>query len=174
MSLEIKVQNSCKYLSVSAQRQDNAVTTATIQVSNLDSGGIYSTAMNYLGGGAGSSIAAGSIIIPIANLDSSNGVFKVCQIEGGIEVNCKPIIIKCDIDCCLTKLTNELVECDCDCPRCATSLAKAQKVFLLLQSAISTTEIAGEGVGTTGYYVDVLSKYKKAREICDNSCGCDC
>ena len=53
-------------------------------------------------------------------------------------------------------------------------MAKAQKIFLLLQSAQSAVEIAGTDVNNTGYHRDILDKYNKAKEICDNSCGCDC
>ena len=56
----------------------------------------------------------------------------------------------------------------------AKTMAKAQKVFLLLQSAQSAVEIASTDVNNTGYYKDILAKYNKAKEICDNSCGCDC
>ena len=43
----------------------------------------------------------------------------------------------------------------------------------VLQSAMSSIEIAGEEQSHS-YYQEILKKYKKAREICDNSCGCDC
>ena len=64
----------------------------------------------------------------------------------------------------------------CDCPKCATTLAKAQKIFLLLQSAQSAVDLANttEGSVNMGYYKDILKKYEKAVELCDSSCGCDC
>ena len=70
-------------------------------------------------------------------------------------------------------MTNELIDCSCDCARCSKTLAKAQKIYLLLESAASAVEIAAD-TQSDAYYQDILSKYKKAREICDNNCGCDC
>ena len=51
-----------------------------------------------------------------------------------------------------------------------------QKIFLLLQSALSAVDLANtmEGSVNMGYYIDILKKYKKAVELCDSSCGCDC
>ncbi len=174
MALNIKVLNSCKFLAVTANRYDPTINQADIQVTNIDPnvGGTYTANMAY-----DATTGKGRINIPITNLTASNGVFEVCQVEGGIKKACKPVVIHCDIDCCLTKLTNEIVDCSCDCPRCASALAKAQKVFLLLDSADSSTQIASTTVsenGASGYYLEILSKYNKAKEICDNSCGCDC
>ena len=49
-------------------------------------------------------------------------------------------------------------------------------VFLLLDSALSTVELTNttQGQFNSGYYLDIAEKYKKAKSICDNSCGCDC
>tara|TARA_R100000315_G_C5165842_1_gene95613 strand:- start:54 stop:362 length:309 start_codon:yes stop_codon:yes gene_type:complete len=97
--------------------------------------------------------------------------------ENGIIVSSKALLIHCDIDCCIVKLTNELLACECDCPKCSSALAKAQKVFLLLQSAnAKVDEVNSEPRGSTvtGHYEDISDKYKKAREICDGSCGCEC
>lgn len=167
MALNIKVTNSCKILSINAGRYDTTATQADIVLTDMDGGGSYSVVMSYDAAGKG------RINVPVENLTSPYGVFKVCLSENSIEYSCKPILLHCDIDCCLVKLTNELIDCSCDCPRCATALAKAQKIFLLLKSAESAVEIAGESQGT-GYFEDILAKYKKAKEICDNSCGCEC
>ena len=69
-----------------------------------------------------------------------------------------------------------LIDCACDCPKCASSLAKAQKIMLLLKSAeysLGQSNIVPNTL-QTGYITDAHNKYTKAREICDNSCGCDC
>ena len=167
MSLSIKVLNSCKFLQVRANRYDSSVTTADVVITEVESNASYTAVMTYTNNGKG------KILIPIDNLSASNGAFEICLVEGGIEQVCKPVLIHCNIDCCLTKLTNELLDCACDCPRCATSLAKAQKIYLLLKSAESA-ESLGQSTANTGYLRDILSKYNKAKEICDNSCGCDC
>lgn len=169
MGLNIKVLNSCKFLSVTADQYDKTVNGADIVIENVDPNisGSYTTAISYTNG-------KGQVNIPISNLSAANGVFKVCVVEAGATKACKPVLVKCDIDCCLVKLTDELIDCSCDCPRCASTMAKAQKIFLLLASAQSAVEIAGTDITNTGYNKDILSKYNKTKEICDNSCGCDC
>ena len=167
MSLNIKVVNSCKFLTIKADQYDQTSVQAEIKITEVSSGQSYTAIMNYDAQGKG------NINVPTGLLPSANGVFRACLSEMGLEYACVPILIKCDIDCCLTKLTDELIDCACDCPRCAKFLAKAQKIFLLLQSAIEAIEIAGTDV-SGAYYQEIAAKYKKAREICDNSCGCEC
>jgi|TARA_R110000851_G_scaffold225421_1_gene378266 hypothetical protein len=166
MAFNVNVTNSCKTLVIHGNQYDPASTQATLVFTDMDNNSSYTAIMTYTAG-------IGKINVPVSNLPSLNGVFRVCLSENGIEYSCVPVLIKCDIDCCLTKLTNELIDCSCDCPRCSTALAKAQKIFLLLQSAASAVEIAAENP-SSGYFEDIYSKYIKAREICDNSCGCDC
>ena len=88
----------------------------------------------------------------------------------------KAVLLHCDIDCCLTKLTNELIDCACDCERCSKTLAKAQKILLLVQSAefalIQTDAISSST--SAGYVLDAYNKYNKALEICNETCGCNC
>ena len=172
MAFNIYEANSCKLLVVSVTRVDPSVTTANITVTNLNTQAATTTSITYnIGNGKA------TVHIPTSSFDSANGVFKICQTENSVEVACKAVIIHCDIDCCLVKLTNELIDCDCDCDRCSVALSKAQKIFLLLQSAKTTVDLVnslGPRDRNSGYYTDILTKYLKAREICDNSCGCDC
>tara|TARA_R100000808_G_C2135617_1_gene143977 strand:+ start:703 stop:1230 length:528 start_codon:yes stop_codon:yes gene_type:complete len=175
MSLTIQVHNSCGMLTVRS-RSYLPVPGASgeIQISNYDTGSVSpltNPTITFSGGGG-----YGSLNIDVDNLSDANGLYKICLIEGGVEQVCKPVLISCNVDCCLTDLTNELLACACDCPKCASTLAKAQKIFLLLQSARSAVELAqtADGSVNMGYYKDILNKYKKAVELCDSSCGCDC
>ena len=172
MSLNINVTHDCKLLSINAKSYVSGAS-GSLQVTNYATGGTMSSAKTINFNGAN---GTGRVNISIADLSSPNGVFKVCLIENGIEQVCKPILIHCNLDCCLTKLTNELLECSCDCVRCSATLAKAQKIFLLLQAASSSVSIASTAQGSQneGYYVDILEKYNKAVELCDSNCGCDC
>tara|TARA_R100000700_G_scaffold40747_2_gene57455 strand:- start:254 stop:757 length:504 start_codon:yes stop_codon:yes gene_type:complete len=167
MGFNISVENSCKLIAISGDRYDQTATQADIVLENMEDGTSYTVTMAYDGSGKG------TLNFPSENLPSQYGVYRACLSENGLEYGCKPFIIKCNIDCCLNKLTYELIDCHCDCARCATAMAKAQKIYLLLQSAISSVEIAGENQSNS-YYIDILHKYNKAKEICDNSCGCDC
>ena len=115
--------------------------------------------------------------IPLSDLSISNGVVDVViSLQGSIYEK-QAVLIHCDIDCCLSKLTNELIDCACDCAKCSSSLAKAQKVFLLLQSAdyaIVQANDTSDAAVRSGFITDANSKYLKAKEVCDDSCGCNC
>jgi hypothetical protein len=168
MGFRVKSVNACKIVGVNAKSYTGALT-ANIVFKNLNTGTSTTHTLTYNAG-------VGQVNILTSNLGADSGVFEVALLEGGIEVARRPLLLHCDIDCCLAKLTNEIIDCACDCPKCSSALAKAQKVFLLLQSAKSTVDIASTASGSvnSGYYKDILEKYNKARSICDNSCGCNC
>jgi len=171
MSLNIKSVGACSSVHISA-RPTTSATSAVITITSLgSSGGITTHPITY-------SSQSTQLLIPVTSLPSSTGAFMITLSENNKIVHTKALIIHCDLDCCLTKLTNELVACNCDCPKCSSALAKAQKVFLLLQSAQSTVvEINSYGQAisiNSGKFKDISEKYTKAKEICDNSCGCDC
>jgi len=117
-----------------------------------------------------------SIVTATADIGNPSGVVKVSYEINGNTLDENAVLLSCDIDCCLTKLTNELIDCACDCPKCATSLAKAQKIFLLMKSAeYALIQADNAELGNQeGYIKDADNKYKKAFELCDASCGCDC
>ena len=165
-----KVVSNCKYVFVKGQSYTGSPD-ATLNFELLSgSGGTgsYTTTLTYSSG-------TGQIMVPVTDLPSSNGVYEIEIIEGGNVVATKLILIHCDIDCCLVKLTDELLACACDCAKCATSLAKAQKIFLLLNSAHTAIEQFNENsTSNSGYALDAVNKYNKAKEMCDASCGCNC
>tara|TARA_R110002012_G_scaffold11848_3_gene52947 strand:- start:2142 stop:2648 length:507 start_codon:yes stop_codon:yes gene_type:complete len=168
MGFIVQSANSCEIVSVSANSYTGALT-ADLVFKNLNTNTSTTHTLTYSSG-------VGQLNILTSSLGSDTGVFEVTLLEGGVEVARRPLLLHCDIDCCLAKLTNEIIDCACDCPKCSSALAKAQKVFLLLQSALSTVELASTSAGSvnSGYYRDILEKYNKARSICDNSCGCNC
>jgi hypothetical protein len=170
MGFQVKSVNACTIISMNA-RSFTGANSANVIFKNLDTGSIYTQVLNYSGANL-----AGQANVLVSNLPTSNGVYEVSLQEGGVEVAKRPLILHCDIDCCLSKLTNELIDCACDCPKCSSALAKAQKIFLLLQSALSSRDLATTPIGSmnSGYYQDILQKYLKAKSICDNSCGCNC
>ena len=173
MSLNIKSVGACSSVHISA-RPTTSAKSAVITITSLGSASVGgSTTHNITYGGQTT-----QLLIPVTSLSASTGAFMITLSENNKIVHTKALIIHCDLDCCLTKLTNELVACNCDCPKCSSALAKAQKVFLLLQSAQSTVvEINSYGQAisiNSGKFKDISEKYTKAKEICDNSCGCDC
>ena len=170
MGFIVQSLNACTVISVNADSYTGHAP-AEIKFTELDTGSVYTQILNYSG-----SPLSGQTNILVSDLPASNGAYKVSLYESGAEVARRPLLLHCDIDCCLSKLTNELIDCACDCPKCSSALAKAQKVFLLLQSALSSAELATTQLGSrnSGYYTDILEKYLKAKSICDNSCGCNC
>ena len=169
MAFNVKTVNSCKNILITIKPITGALT-GTVEITSLTSGGVTKHNVTFSG-------PTTKLLLPVTSLAATSGVFKLRLFEGVKKVSTKVLLIHCDIDCCLTKLTNELLACECDCPKCSSALAKAQKVFLLLQSAIATVEEVNSdprGSTITGYYSDINDKYIKAKEICDNSCGCDC
>lgn len=125
MGLNVGISHDCTLVTVSSKSYING-SSGEIQVTNYDSGGVMSPnkIINFTG-----TNGVGRINIPISDMPGSNGLFKICLIENGTEQACKPLLVHCDVDCCITKLTNQLLDCACDCPKCATVLAKAQKYF---------------------------------------------
>ena len=168
MGFIVQSLNACTVISVNADSYSGN-STANIEFTNLETNDYYDQVLNYSGG-------SGQTNVLVSSLPAANGAYQVSLTEGGVEVARRPLLLHCDIDCCLSKLTNELIDCACDCPKCSSALAKAQKVFLLLQSALSSAELASTQIGSmnSGYYKDILNKYLKAKSICDNSCGCNC
>ena len=162
--------NACTLISVTASSFSGALS-ANIIFKDLSSNSVYTQPLNYSG-----APPSGQTNVLVSNLPAPNGAYEVSLLENNVEVARRPLLLHCDIDCCLAKLTNELIDCACDCPKCASALAKAQKVFLLLQSALSTVGLASTQSGSfnSGYYQDILQKYNKAKAICDESCGCNC
>ena len=171
MSLTIKAKNNCKTVTV-ITKPYSAATSGTLTIKSITYGGSpLTTPVTFSGG------SVTKIILNTEDLPAATGAFMFELEENGIIVSSKALLIHCDIDCCIVKLTNELLACECDCPKCSSALAKAQKVFLLLQSAnAKVDEVNSEPRGSTvtGHYEDISDKYKKAREICDGSCGCEC
>jgi hypothetical protein len=173
MAFTVTAGNSCKLISIRANNSQG-ITDRTVVVTNIATGiQAFSGTIYYNNNGLG------NLVIPMPDQSGSGGgLYRVCLGATGasnpMDEECRPILLHCDLDCCLTKLTNELIDCSCDCPRCAASLAKAQKIFLLLKTAQSSVELASNDTNNEAFYLDMQSKYIKAKEICDNSCGCNC
>ena len=174
MALSIHVTDNCKYLTVNI----NYTTTSsvTVNLSILDYNGVNIAGTLTPSFTVTSGSAPINYPIPVDDLDITSGIVTVVLTTSGNEINRASVLIHCDIDCCLTKLTNELLECACDCLKCNSVLAKAQKIFLLIKSAdyaLSQINVLNPG-SIAGYLLDAQNKYTKAKEICDESCGCDC
>ena len=172
MSLNVQAVSSCNYIAISAKSYVGG-SSGTIEIlSYPDNNVLYTATIAFTGPGGVGRINLDAM----STLGYKNGVFLVRLIEGGVEQVSKPLLNHCDIDCCLAKLTNELLACECDCAKCASSLAKAQKIFLLIDAANVAVDLINQPnqYATGAYLEDIYEKYNKAKEMCDGSCGCDC
>ena len=175
MALSLNAANSCKYLSVIINYTATSTTVLGLNILDADDNDISGTVSPTFTITPGSGPI--SYPIPVSDLTISNGIVTVAlTTQTGNEINRESALLHCDIDCCLTKLTNELIDCACDCAKCASSLAKAQKVYLLITSADYAVVQANDGSDSArpGFIKDAKTKYLKAKEICDESCGCNC
>ena len=82
---------------------------------------------------------------------------------------------KCELDCCIAKKVDSLLGCDCECTKCSDTLIVAERVHLLI-TAIETNlaQIGGDSAANAAIYTNANAKYKKALELCSDSCGCNC
>tara|TARA_R110000782_G_scaffold196189_3_gene285557 strand:+ start:646 stop:1161 length:516 start_codon:yes stop_codon:yes gene_type:complete len=170
--LNVQAVSSCNYIAISAKSYVGGFS-GTIEVLDYPNQSVLYTATISFTANNG----MGRINLDaIANLGYKNGLFVIRLIEEGVEQVRKPLLNHCDIDCCLAKLTNELLDCACDCAKCASSLAKAQKIFLLLDAANVAVDLINQPnqYASGAYLQDIYDKYSKAKELCDGSCGCDC
>ena len=175
MALTLNAADSCKFITVGIRYAVDASTNFVLEILNWQENDISGTVNPIFTLTPASPYI--SYLIPVDKLDIKNGIITVIlKTQTGNEISKQTVLLHCDIDCCLTKLTNELIDCACDCAKCATSLAKAQKIFLLLKSADYAIVQANDAADAQrpGFIEDAQNKYIKAKEICDNSCGCDC
>ena len=141
-------------------------TTGEIRV--VDYLGVITTTVTSVAFSGAGATTTGTIVL------TTNGVYTLQWVVSSVIIDQMAIVSTCDIDCCLVKLVNELVSCDCNCAKCSKALAKAQKIYLLVKGS----EVAADKYdiinNNTGYLLDAYNKYKKAKDICDLTCGCDC
>ena len=137
MALSLNAAEGCKYLSVIITYTATSTTVLGLSILDADGADVSGTVAPTFTITPGSGPI--SYPIPVSDLNISNGIVTVIltsQTGNPIQGSEKSALLHCDIDCCLTKLTNELIDCACDCAKCASSLAKAQKVYLLITSAM--------------------------------------
>ena len=175
-ALQTTVTNDCNYINtVVSYANPNAPfpLVGNIVYKNMGGTVLNSSPITAVLTSSGDSV---SVVTPAADLGDPRGIVRIAYEINGNLLDENAVLLACDIDCCLTKLTNELIDCACDCPKCASSLAKAQKIMLLLKSAeYALIQADNAELGNQeGFIKDADTKYKKAFELCDASCGCDC
>lgn len=110
--------------------------------------------------------ASNGSIVYVANIETSGVV--IAKVLGGDTVMEQAVAVStCQIDCCIAKLVESAINCTCKCDKCKEELDRAEKIFLLLQSAVYAAEVA-ENIE------DAQAKYAKANELCTEVCACGC
>jgi len=175
-ALTVDVTNDCNYINTVVTYADPNAPFPLIGniVFKSMSGGVLN--LNPITAVLTSSGDSVSVVVPREDIGNPSGVIRISYEINSNVVDENAVLLACDIDCCLTKLTNELIDCGCECSKCASSLANAQKIFLLIKSAeYALIQADNAELGNQeGYIRDADNKYKKAFELCDGSCGCDC
>ena len=165
MALQTDLISNCTSVAVTVTDTLMGASTGDT-LSIVDYSGTYATTSQVVSGLPVGGFQIEQVTVP------GNGIFTIDFSQSGTVVDTAAIVVACDVDCCLATLAEELMGCSCDCPKCSTTLAKAQKIFLLLNSANADAGLYS--LGNTGYVVSAQEKYLKAKEMCTGSCGCDC
>jgi hypothetical protein len=167
MSIISTITTSCDIITVAATDQTSGASmTGDIIIS--DSFGSGTTIQKPIVFTAAGVYASVSFNVPT----TMKGVITIELIQSGVVQQTSAVVKHCDLDCCLAKLVDELLSCSCECDKCNALLLKAQKIFLLLQSAKDSAKNVNGVSG--GYLQDANAKYTKAIELCDMGCECGC
>ena len=132
-----------------------------------DLGGPYTISISSATGSVSSQSfpATGVVTIPC---DVSGVVVATIKNTEGLTVTILAAVATCKIDCCIAKLVESAINCTCKCDKCKEELDRAEKIFLLLQSAVYIVSATDQNIK------DAQEKYAKANELCTEVCACGC
>lgn len=104
---------------------------------------------------------------------SKGGVYQIEIRDADTVLARKYVVSTCAVDKCLVLLTDKLLSCGCTSPACSAILNKAQKIMLLIKSAVSTASriLREEDLVLVQ---DAQAQYRKAVQMCDGNCDCGC
>jgi|TARA_R110002096_G_scaffold278294_1_gene472400 hypothetical protein len=173
MALSARLTNDCKTIIIGV-----SATTASVGKIIVTNGSYsYEIIVNSVG-------TTASVTIPTSLVGVQNGVFYIEYFENEASMFQTGAIGNCDVLCCLSKKVDKLLDCSADCSKCASELAEAQQIFLLMKSA--ETELSsmtgggnaggrpGGAISSVAIIANAAKKYNKAVEICGGHCGCNC
>jgi len=116
-------------------------------------------------------------VVKTADIGAENGIFHIVHLVDNEVAGHVAVLGICDILCCLAKKIDDLLDCNCDCSKCASQLAEAQKIFLLIkagQAELAAYAKGGQLLDTEAAISNATKKYDKAVEMCGGHCGCNC
>ena len=167
MPIQATITNNCKNIIVKVLNSD-ASGSNSLQITN----GAFTHEATFPGGQA-----VYTTIVPTSSIGTEVGVFHVKHLESNTVVAHSAVIGDCDILCCLAKKMDELLDCNCECSKCASQLAEAQKIFLLIKAGeaeLAAYSRGGDLLQAEAAIANAEKKYNKAVEICGGHCGCNC
>lgn len=166
MNISATITGDCRYMSLVVS---GAQGPATIKVSN----GTFDYQISVIL--PSGSAAFNQLIYLSSTVGTQDGVFEVEGTDSAGDKAYAGALGKCALDCCIAKKVDKLLGCDCDCTKCNNTLIQAERVHLLtLGIETELRFIGGNNTLNVAVFTRAKMKYKKALELCSDSCGCNC
>ncbi len=149
-------------IQLSASRNGNAIqlTPNSFPAGSLANGQILSLSFTA------SQLQSTEIVGQTGTAAELSGVYVFTATQGNT-VSQAGVLAACNLDCCIGNEINDYMNCPCD-PSKSPKIEKATKVFLLREGA--KADLSASILNPD----NALTKFNKANEICDSSCGCGC
>jgi hypothetical protein len=110
-----------------------------------------------------------------STVGTGNGIFRITANFVNGDTAYAGVFGSCDLDCCMAKKIDKLLECGCGCVKCNDSLTQAERVHLLIAGIrADLSQIGSDNAINTAVYTKAIQKYKKGLELCSDGCGCSC
>ena len=115
-----------------------------------------------------------TIVVPTVIGDDPGIITVLIQDPAGNQASAA-VLVSCELYCCLAQKVLDLTKCtDCS-SKCSDKLAMSQKIFLYMESIRTMLSQLGEDVTMNeGIISQALDTYTAAKELCSDSCGCNC
>ena len=165
MTITAIITPNCRYLSLVVTGVQGS---AQINITN----GSYSHSvqMNIPANGS-----VNQLLYLMTTIGVQNGVFRITGTDAHGDEAQTGALGSCSLDCCIAKKVDKLLECGCGCLKCNDALTQAERVHLLIAGI--TADLANLSTSTAenaALWTTAEEKYKKALELCSDSCGCSC
>ena len=153
----IQISHNCKQVLLNIPMPNQAPGSYTLDVVSATTSISYPVTL----------IEGQAAIVFNINYETSGVVEATVKNTDGVVITRVFTVSTCKIDCCIAALVESAIKCTCKCDKCKEELDRAEKIFLLLQSAVYAAEVA-ENIQ------DATDKYNKANEMCTEVCACGC
>jgi len=115
------------------------------------------------------------VTLSLDSIGVTNGIFKVKVTDAQGENQYDAALGKCDLNCCIAKKLDTILDCDCSCKKCNSDLLTAERIqLLILGIEADLAQIGSDTEKNAAFYTTAERKYAKALELCSDDCGCSC